>query len=840
MPDLRAGILRVFDGNPYGGGTYRGSAFLIGDRYAATCKHVVRPIDDGSIHLLGDGAWGGGGVRTTRKVEFHPQRDVAVLELAKATDLSVFLPLADPSKTLLNGDELVLAGCTASGRSVETPQVAISGYDGRHDLELTDAAIQKGMSGGPALHNGEVVGITQAREDTHALIIPLEAFFDFLRAFTGGAPKLVLSKEQRAAVPLAGHLSELAEVCRSSKLAGAALARLRKSSLPIGGFSEDKFERIQDPEQVFVRPPCMPATHTNVNALENAADWIEDGLRSWPECPQLLLGKFGYGKSYTIQHVWLELHDRWAQSRDTAPIPVLCPLSKYTWRPGQPDSILEYVYLNGLVDRDGHTPAQCWTQPDFKKLASEGRLAIILDGVDEIRRVRERELWEVLASIGRQHFGGCAWIAAGRSGVFGTVFARKREALLSQYRVGWIWQWGVRQWLRYLVKCRKVGAFDPEAGEMAEGATSVSLQRAFSRTVAKQEHLSALTNTPLFARMLVECWRKIVRIGEDVTEARLYREYSNHVLSDRRLDNVLDKKDDIPVDVRRQCLEAMALYLFRPSLFNRSQGDEPKAFCLPADLRTVANRYNRQVGIRKIEDTVALLQTYSLLTSGPGVELNFSHESFREYFLAEALCRAVREQGGRWRRIELMGSRLLDQVEIDALALNWLGKILNEPENQATRDSLAGLLRGFRPADSDGSLKRNLLGIALGARMSLERADLSRASLVGLDLSKVDLRDANLDRVSANGARFTGANLTGASFRGGVVLQEADLRDAILVDAELPRANLIDADLRGANFKGATLQNARLIQAKLNGANLSETDLRGADLEGAEGLDNGT
>lgn len=184
MSDLSSAVVKVFRGKPLDRSSrsvaeFRGTAFLITDRWLLTCKHVVDEIPAEEIFLLGDGAWDGGGVRRIKDFRLHDGRDVAALELAKETGRSSNLPLAQDSP-ISSGTKLTLLGYTRGDGSLESPEANVSGYDGAYDLERTDKPIGQGMSGGPAVLDGRVVGMVQARSESSALLIPLSV----LRVFT--------------------------------------------------------------------------------------------------------------------------------------------------------------------------------------------------------------------------------------------------------------------------------------------------------------------------------------------------------------------------------------------------------------------------------------------------------------------------------------------------------------------------------------------------------------------------------------------------------------------------------------------------------------------------------
>lgn len=184
MPAISDSVIKVFEGHPLKDGrVFRGSAFLIGRHHLLTCRHVIGSTSAKDLFLLNDRAWADGGVRGVKSVTLLDGRDVAVLRLDIPADHYLDIGTHQLSK----GDEVALLGCDdkTGARSIQTMTTHISGNDGVHNLFLTDDQVQEGISGGPAVFKGKVVGIVQAKETAHALIIPCSAFREFVQECVG-------------------------------------------------------------------------------------------------------------------------------------------------------------------------------------------------------------------------------------------------------------------------------------------------------------------------------------------------------------------------------------------------------------------------------------------------------------------------------------------------------------------------------------------------------------------------------------------------------------------------------------------------------------------------------
>jgi uncharacterized protein YjbI with pentapeptide repeats/nucleoside phosphorylase len=107
------------------------------------------------------------------------------------------------------------------------------------------------------------------------------------------------------------------------------------------------------------------------------------------------------------------------------------------------------------------------------------------------------------------------------------------------------------------------------------------------------------------------------------------------------------------------------------------------------------------------------------------------------------------------------------------------------------------------------------------------------ADLAGANLSNANLIGADLSRADLRGANLSSAYLTNADLSE-AELTEANISGADLIGANLKEAILMGANLVGANFLRADLTRANLEGAYLTGANLIYADLSEADLFGAD------
>ncbi|WP_459873844.1 trypsin-like peptidase domain-containing protein, partial [Endothiovibrio diazotrophicus] len=218
MNEWKRSIVRVWHDRPSQSGVYQGTAFFIAPGYLITAKHVVAELAVEKIYLQSDsGAWIEGGLRKIQNPIFHPYLDVAVLPLLKpVSDVNV-LALANPAQAVLQqGQGVLLVGYSTAEGGLETPEVQISAYHGDYDLEVVHTAIDKGMSGGPVVFDGELVGITRAKDDAHTYLIPLNSFRELVLTFASSHG--TCAHFQYITIP---ELLELKELLRSAKISNA-------------------------------------------------------------------------------------------------------------------------------------------------------------------------------------------------------------------------------------------------------------------------------------------------------------------------------------------------------------------------------------------------------------------------------------------------------------------------------------------------------------------------------------------------------------------------------------------------------------------------------------------
>ncbi len=207
---LERRCVKIWRENCYEPGNFLGTGCLISPRHVLTAAHVVNESQD-RILLVSGRAWAS--ERTVRETPvFHKaegsrnlKRDVAVLVLSEAdqTDEEP-LPLADSDfLRATQGQEVTIGGfAQASGEDLKTVETGIENYDDKTDSIIATGPVERGMSGGPVVRDGKLVGIAYATSGKKhkTYVIPLTAVRDFLQTFV--APPVPAPQQQEAAARL--------------------------------------------------------------------------------------------------------------------------------------------------------------------------------------------------------------------------------------------------------------------------------------------------------------------------------------------------------------------------------------------------------------------------------------------------------------------------------------------------------------------------------------------------------------------------------------------------------------------------------------------------------------
>ncbi len=289
-------LVRVWDGDPYDGGTYVGTAFFIAPGYLLTAKHVVTVVKDyQQIFLLHPfGAWDGSFVTIDAPIPHpHDQVDIAILPVKKQVQREYCLAFAPEDKADLNaGVKVNLGGFSTKDGSSECMQVQISAHYGKYDLDVTHTSVAKGLSGGPVLYNDEVVAVVCARDEkdgTKTYLERLNSFRDFLdeHLHNRSAVRLVQPisiKDLDELKHLLGHIQ-----ISDEKVNRVFLQAVPGSRHPDNCINQSYFFTILDflAQKKCVKPDQAPLLYfleyLQQDILQQLDDELSDKLSAWKE-----------------------------------------------------------------------------------------------------------------------------------------------------------------------------------------------------------------------------------------------------------------------------------------------------------------------------------------------------------------------------------------------------------------------------------------------------------------------------------------------------------------------------------------------------------------------------
>lgn len=322
-------VVRVWDGPPNQGGRYRGSAFFVSSRHLLTARHVIENLDWTKIRL-DDGPWGQGLFGLDKCPSVHApreknERDIAILTVARPVEgiNGIDLDFGDPKV----GEKIILGGLSTETGQLEIPELPIGSYDGEIDAYVAHTFVGTGMSGGPALRNGRLVGVIQARdkESNKTYIIPISAFKEFLGEFIKvnyserrkGAPQDSIFKTELANTTAmlvdkedqVKHIFNLSPLSQENPtafiFASAQQHWPEAASYRLAFELSPSTERFSPPVKLLLRPTDLVISgHTGkaltkslLSACQTVDKWELENILSRRETPQVF-----YLKSYTVSH----------------------------------------------------------------------------------------------------------------------------------------------------------------------------------------------------------------------------------------------------------------------------------------------------------------------------------------------------------------------------------------------------------------------------------------------------------------------------------------------------------------------------------------------------------
>ena len=475
-----------------------------------------------------------------------------------------------------------------------------------------------------------------------------------------------------------------------------------------------------------------------------------------------ILGNAGTGKSYVLARFLLGKAREYDKAPDKAPIPILFPLNRFSTRSrlGALEQLREHLQSFGhpVISND-----------EFRTRISAGKFIFLLDALDELPmtpRARVEDYVQHLNPLLEEP--GAVVVLTARSG----LFAAQAVQVLDEFEIVEPLKWDEESWHEFLSQCA------------TRQIISQAEHKQFLSVTSKPEsHLKDLIVKPLFARMLIET-RELVFSKTVVNDVDLLQLYIDSFLKRKVMENdFLDKAEKI------QCMQRTAFYM---------EQNHKRILELTEISDFLNKKYPAVASPQDWERYLMAIKVYGFLDNNLTNEFYFSHDVFREFFLATKFLADLFE------RDQLIQSRRwadFGRAKISLVVAKFMAQLLelgndSSPEeeiNAWTRRTQKdrkrpGLWFGGRPE----MVMRNL--VLIRAIMS---PDCTGLQLSQIDFSNLDLASTNFRGSKLNNSLFIGSNLQNCSFA------DTDLTLAQFSYSLLDGADFHNANLAGANFTGA-------------------------------------
>lgn len=548
-----------------------------------------------------------------------------------------------------------------------------------------------------------------------------------------------------------GHLSSFAE--RYTAEVGGYLADFVSEKTRDGRTSPlDIFvpmEWTQDGENHY-----FPAEATYFQRATNPASKI------------MILGNSGTGKSYLLAKLFLASVQLFKQDPDHAKIPIFFACRQYFRGRDIFDHFLECLTPFGFP-RD---------RARFQDLLHQGRFELYIDALDELRAgfavsaAKRLETFAPLLAIPR-----LSVLLTSRAGLFSAdELSRLADAgIATTLRLR---EWGHDHWLEFLRQHEVRGLLLPDEA---------------SRLKALGGETYKLTTKPLFCRMILA--ERDYLLHHDVrSEAELFHRYV-----DGFWEQQAQAHGDSWTPVEGNlCMQRLASKMERDgrmiwkvseiSDFLNSEYPDKRS-------RDDWQKWVTTVRISSFLDASVSHQREDLFS--------FSHEAFREFFLAQCIVEALVHATGH--QVQL----LRDIKIVDEVATMVTGLLALEKRPQTLLQRISGMLTTVM-------MRRNVALISIRSQRSCPPIDLCRANFSHLTFAGISFADARLDHADFEKSTFRSCTFP------------KSLRRAVF-----NRAHLVDCSFRGANLHGSRFHFATLRKCSFEGSIVTSAEFDGADLD---------
>ncbi|WP_186061899.1 NACHT domain-containing protein [Burkholderia gladioli] len=567
-------------------------------------------------------------------------------------------------------------------------------------------------------------------------------------------------------------------------------------------------------------------TFEDVMGNEQATSYLTEWKnRSDPENRWIVVtGEYGTGKTALTQvllYRWLLEY----RQNPRLPIPFRIELRSFVRQFDARGLLHHFLDSNGL----SHIPI------DFaERLVRSGRAVLILDGYDEMAQYfnsrERRQCLEALASLSAE---GAKGIITSRPNyftqseelqVFEVLYASlkathylsasatsylEHEAQVDRLLAQFIDQYERK--LRDLSHEQTVALITRILGDDKKGLEIVLgvLARVFRHAA---EGSRSLSGKPVIVSYLLEVVEQLKVSGYQesdqgtLTEWQIYR-----VIVDQLMLRDLQRSSEVPPDARRKFLQRLALYLSRRE--HEVINEDDFRDLVVSVFRREINRHSgeaRSEAMSRYFSDLRSSATLTRTTTSSGEGWRFSHNSLREYLIAEHMSSTL--EGG--------------DITPEIVPISDAMRVFVSSMGKELREKLLRTLVSAWPTESvEGRAKGQLLELLWDGLVLL------------LDDGKTDISRAILERLGAEVTSFAGVSLSNLTLSSNA--RPSQLSAMSFQGVELSNIHLCCADLSAANFSNSTLDNIDFSDSLLRGANFSgatlfDVVLIGANIEGAD------
>lgn len=506
------------------------------------------------------------------------------------------------------------------------------------------------------------------------------------------------------------------------------------------------------PEELFIPLQGDLLTPSAASSLENILEFLVQS----PHVKTAILANSGAGKSYLLAKFFLKKLKTYCTDLDSPSIPIFFPLRSFD--PLIPVEVQLYRHLQ----QRGYTR----TEPEFYQALEQGHVACYLDALDEMRLGGGAEVEQLLEKLNPLlTLPNLELVLTARLGLFGA----KALSLLPHFNVLLLRQWDDTHWHAFLDGYATLPAQAlPEAVKPLQEVEVQALKNL-------QGPVRSLITKPLYCQMIVEERDHVLQYGIQ-NEAELFRIYINKFWERREHAFLTARQKNV-------CMRDIA--------YKMEHSDRVWTITRLAD--EINRKYGDLADVEAWTRYLKDIRVYSFLDTAVSVgqedEFSFSHEAFREFFLAEYLveklttlvakCQVpVEELTADDRKERTDALQTLAATKISLEVARMIGDLLKLAPDY-TPEILASAMK--LPAATKTHRARNLalVEIVMSGRCpewKLEGADFSTLSLVGTDFTgcqldraqflNCDLQGCCFDRAHLNKAKFDDSNIAGASFQG--------------------------------------------------------------------------